>query len=690
MPAASHVEKEGCFTNTAAARSSGATRRSSRRATRARSCGSCTTWPSACRRTTRTRRRTATGRSATCAGTTPSRARTPSRAPRPCCGRSTATTSRPASRCRGFTELEADGSTACGCWIYSGIYADGVNQARRRDPGDLRHAGRLGRRPSGAGPGRPTAACSTTAPRPTRTARRGRSARSTSGGTASGRWTGYDVPDFPVDKPPDYRAADDARGMDAISGDDPFIMMADGRGWLFAPAGCSTARCRRTTSRSSRRSTTSSTRSIAANPAAIRWQRPENPVADRRRPALPVRGDDVPAHRAPHRRRHEPHAAVAGRAAARDVRRDRPGARPRARDRGRRLDDDRDRARRDRGAREGHRADAAAAGRRPTRAPGRRCPGTGATPAPCPGDSANDLDRARPATRTSRSRSRRRSPATCARGARGAGDDAPAPACTRSRPAWRPTRDHPAEVAAARDDRARHQPPGRRADGLLHRHDDVHRLQGVRGRVQAVERPAGRRRRSSRKGGSYDHTGALGASTWRHVRFVELARGPRRVVEPRRRRPRATRRRRRLRRLDLHVRRLQALHERRLPRRVPDRRADPHRVRDGRAAARRLQRLRLLHPGVPVRRRRPRPRSTAAPPSARSATTGSRTGSSPRARRRARPTRSSSGPTTSCVEVAERRVAALHERGDRRARTCTAPATRRTTSSPAASARSSC
>ena len=24
-----------------------------------------------------------------------------------------------------------------------------------------------------------------------------------------------------------------------------------------------------------------------------------------------------------------------------------------------------------------------------------------------------------------------------------------------------------------------------------------------------------------RKGGSYDHTGALGAATWRHVRFVE-------------------------------------------------------------------------------------------------------------------------------------------------------------------------
>ena len=37
----------------------------------------------------------------------------------------------------GFPSLKADGSTASGCWIYSGAYKDGVNQTRRRDPGDL-------------------------------------------------------------------------------------------------------------------------------------------------------------------------------------------------------------------------------------------------------------------------------------------------------------------------------------------------------------------------------------------------------------------------------------------------------------------------------------------------------------------------------------------------------------------------
>ncbi len=33
-----------------------------------------------------------------------------------------------------YTQLRSDGSTACGCWIYCGAYADGVNQTARRVP----------------------------------------------------------------------------------------------------------------------------------------------------------------------------------------------------------------------------------------------------------------------------------------------------------------------------------------------------------------------------------------------------------------------------------------------------------------------------------------------------------------------------------------------------------------------------
>ena len=36
--------------------------------------------------------------------------------------------------CGGDTE-PADGSTSGGCWIYTGVYADGINQAKRRKPG---------------------------------------------------------------------------------------------------------------------------------------------------------------------------------------------------------------------------------------------------------------------------------------------------------------------------------------------------------------------------------------------------------------------------------------------------------------------------------------------------------------------------------------------------------------------------
>jgi formate dehydrogenase major subunit len=52
-----------------------------------------------------------------------------------------------------------------------------------------------------------------------------------------GKWTGHDVPDFVLDKAPSYRPPADATGPAAHSGTDPFIMQADGKAWLYAPAG---------------------------------------------------------------------------------------------------------------------------------------------------------------------------------------------------------------------------------------------------------------------------------------------------------------------------------------------------------------------------------------------------------------------------------------------------------------------
>lgn len=50
-------------------------------------------------------------------------------------------------------------------------------------------------------------------------------------------WSGYDVPDFAPTKAPDTKANPAGVGLATQSGTDPFLMKADGKGWLFAPTG---------------------------------------------------------------------------------------------------------------------------------------------------------------------------------------------------------------------------------------------------------------------------------------------------------------------------------------------------------------------------------------------------------------------------------------------------------------------
>ena len=45
------------------------------------------------------------------------------------------------------------------------------------------------------------------------------------------------MPDFGATKAPDAQPKPDGIALDALSGTQPFIMRADGRGWLFVPAG---------------------------------------------------------------------------------------------------------------------------------------------------------------------------------------------------------------------------------------------------------------------------------------------------------------------------------------------------------------------------------------------------------------------------------------------------------------------
>ena len=53
----------------------------------------------------------------------------------------------------------------------------------------------------------------------------------------AGEWTGHDVPDFEKTKPPSYRPPEGSDGVEALAGDDPFIMQGDGKGSLYVPAG---------------------------------------------------------------------------------------------------------------------------------------------------------------------------------------------------------------------------------------------------------------------------------------------------------------------------------------------------------------------------------------------------------------------------------------------------------------------
>ncbi|TYC21108.1 molybdopterin dinucleotide binding domain-containing protein, partial [Micromonospora sp. MP36] len=140
-------------------------------------------------------------------------------------------TGRPLS---AFTEARDDGSTAIGCWIYTGVYADGVNQSARRKsrhdqdwvaaewgwawPANRRI---LYNRASADPQGRPWS----------------ERKKYVWWDPDRGEWTGYDVPDFEKKKPPTYRPPHGASGVEGLAGDDAFIMQGDGKGWLYVPTG---------------------------------------------------------------------------------------------------------------------------------------------------------------------------------------------------------------------------------------------------------------------------------------------------------------------------------------------------------------------------------------------------------------------------------------------------------------------
>ncbi|MCU1244449.1 MAG: Formate dehydrogenase, partial [Acidobacteria bacterium] len=131
---------------------------------------------------------------------------------------------------KNLGELKADGSTACGCWIYSGVF-DGENKAHKREPHGRYHHGWgyawpldrriLYNRASAAPDGTPWS----------------ERKKLVWWDEGKGEWAGDDIPDFTKAKRPDAPADDEKGGDEALAGDAPFIMHPDGVGWLWVPSG---------------------------------------------------------------------------------------------------------------------------------------------------------------------------------------------------------------------------------------------------------------------------------------------------------------------------------------------------------------------------------------------------------------------------------------------------------------------
>ena len=131
-----------------------------------------------------------------------------------------------------YKDLKDDGSTACGAWIYSGMFPEvGKNLPRHKQPTDFLGHGWgfswpndvriLYNRASARPDGRPWS----------------EKKALVWWDEEKQEWTGNDRPDYPKQQGPQHRPAKNAKGDAAIPGDKPFILHPDGMGWIWVTSG---------------------------------------------------------------------------------------------------------------------------------------------------------------------------------------------------------------------------------------------------------------------------------------------------------------------------------------------------------------------------------------------------------------------------------------------------------------------
>lgn len=130
-------------------------------------------------------------------------------------------------------DLKNDGSTACGAWIYCGVFPEeNRNRAKEREPEDL-----LGHGWGYAWPNDCRIIYNRASARPDGKPWSERK-KLVWWDDQKKQWTGLDVPDYEKETPPD-RAANihEGHGTEALGGAKPFTLHPDGVGWLYVATG---------------------------------------------------------------------------------------------------------------------------------------------------------------------------------------------------------------------------------------------------------------------------------------------------------------------------------------------------------------------------------------------------------------------------------------------------------------------